>query len=54
MEAEAGRKAKIEVTPKMLDAGMRAFANYDAANWSNEETAAIIEGIYRAMERARH
>jgi len=50
---ETGPEPEIEITPAMIEAGMRALANYDAANWSNEETAAIIEGIYRAMERAR-
>lgn len=44
---------EIEVTPKMVEAGLRALAGYDPTQWSDDETAAILKGVYVAMERRR-
>ena len=41
----------IEVTPEMVDAGLRALRGTSAVSWDDETS--LVTRIYRAMTRAR-
>ncbi len=44
---------EIDVTPEMIEAGLKVLSLYDQANDSAEFTSELIEEIYSAMRRSR-
>jgi len=53
MGVEKERPEEIEITPEMIDAGTRAKIDFDQANWSDEETHAVLAEVHRTMVPAK-
>jgi hypothetical protein len=53
LPAVTGRRDEIEVTPAMIEAGIRALAHFDPGEDPPETWGESVADIYRAMLRAK-
>lgn len=47
------RQAGVEVTPEMIQAGVDELMSYSEEDMRFTEKAVVVDGIFRAMSRAR-